>query len=119
MNTQSVTYFVGPVLALALFAIIVVQLLRKRLRERHAVWWAIGALVALVLSLFPGLLVSISSDLGFEAPLNFVLILAITLLLFVNLQHSAELTELEDKVRTLAEKVAELELEQESRSTKS
>ena len=116
MNAQSMTYFVGPILSLALLGIIVVQLLRKRLRERHAVWWAIGALIALVLSLFPSLLVSISSVLGFVAPLNFVLILAITLLLFVNLQHSSELTELEDRVRTLAEKVAELELEQESRT---
>lgn len=111
MNASSVTYFVGPVLSVALFAIIVVQLLRKRLRERHAVWWAIGALIVLMLSVFPGLLVTLSGLLGFEAPLNFVLILAITLLLFVNLQHSAELTELEDRVRTLAEKVAELELD--------
>lgn len=112
MNVHSVTYFIGPVLSLALFAVIVTQLLRKKLRERHAVWWAIGALVALVLSLFPDLLVGVSGFLGFEAPINFVLILAITLMLLVNLQHSAELTELEDRVRTLAEKVAALELEQ-------
>lgn len=73
-------------------------------------WWVIGAFIALVLSLFPGLLVSMSGVLGFEAPLNFVLILAIALMLLVNLQHSAELTDLENKVRTLAEKVTELEL---------
>lgn len=113
MNVHSVTYFIGPVLSLVLFAVIVTQLLRKKLRERHAVWWAIGALVALVLSLFPDLLVGVSGFLGFEAPINFVLILAITLMLLVNLQHSSELTDLEDKVRTLAEKIAELELEQE------
>ena len=108
MNT--LTYFVGPVLAIALLGSIVLLLMRGRLRERHALWWVLGAVVALVLGLFPALLIGISSFLGFEAPINLVLILSISLLLLVNLQHSSELTALEDRVRTLSERVAELEM---------
>ncbi|MDH6531776.1 hypothetical protein M2119_000013 [Aurantimicrobium minutum] len=105
------TYFIGPILSIALIAIIVTQLMRKRLRERHALWWAIGAITTLFLSIFPGILLNLSSWLGFVAPLNLVLILGLALMLLVNLQHSAELTDLENKVRTLAEEIAELKLE--------
>lgn len=106
----NLTFFIGPVLALTLLTVVVVQLLRRRLRERHALWWAVGSIVALLLSLFPGWLESISHAIGFSVPLNLVLIIALALVFLVSLQHSAELTELEAKVRTLAEHVAELEM---------
>ncbi len=35
---SEVSYFVGPVVALAMLTIVVLSLLRKRLRERHALW---------------------------------------------------------------------------------
>lgn len=108
------TYFIGPILSIALLAIIVTQLMRKRLRERHALWWAIGAIATLFLSIFPGILLNLSSWLGFVAPLNLVLILGLALMLLVNLQHSAELTDLENRVRTLAEEITELKLQENS-----
>lgn len=107
---NAVTYFVGPVVALALLAMVITALLQKRLRERHALWWVIGAIVALILSVFPGLLESLSHALGIAVPLNLVFILAIAVIFLVNLQQSAELTQLEEKVRTLAEHVARLEM---------
>lgn len=108
MNTLS--YFVGPLLALALLVMVLTALLQKRLRERHALWWVIGAVLALALSVFPGLLETVSHALGIAVPLNFVFILAIAVIFLVNLQQSAELTRLEEKVRTLAEHVADLEM---------
>lgn len=108
---NSLTYFIGPILAIALIVVVVSQLLRKRLRERHAMWWMAGAFAALIISLFPTLLDGLSAWLGFVAPLNLVLIFAIALVFLVSLQHSSELTELEEKVRVLAEKVAELEMD--------
>ena len=108
MNTLS--YFIGPILAIALLAFVVTALLQKRLRERHALWWVVGAVIALILSVFPGLLEDLSHALGIAVPLNLVFILAITIIFLVNLQQSSELTRLEEKVRTLAEHVAELEM---------
>lgn len=104
------TYLVGPILSLLLLGVIVSALLRKKLRERHAVWWFFGAVVALILSLFPSLLEGISRALGVVVPLNLAFVLAIAVIFFVSLQHSAELTRLEERVRTLAEHVAELEM---------
>lgn len=104
------TYFIGPALSIGLLALIVWSLLKRNLRERHAIWWGIGAIFALVLSLFPAALESISNFLGFEAPLNLVIICAIAVIFLVSLQHSKELTQLEDKVRVLTEHVARLEM---------
>lgn len=109
---NALTYFIGPLLALALLVMVLAALLRKRLRERHALWWVVGAVLALALSVFPGLLESVSHTLGISAPLNLVFILAITVIFLVNLQQSSELTQLEEKVRTLAEHVAALEMTQ-------
>lgn len=107
------TYFVGPIISVVLLAVIISALLHGRLRERHALWWVIGAVLALVLSLFPSLLDTISASLGIVVPLNLVFILAIALMFFVSLQHAAELTKLEERVRALAEHVAALEMPQE------
>lgn len=104
------SYFIGPFIAFAFFAIVLALLLKKRLRERHAIWWLIGAFVAFVLSLVPEFFTGLSSALGIEVPLNLVFVLTFALIFFVNLQQSAELTRLEEKVRTLAEHVAELEM---------
>ncbi|GAA2456070.1 hypothetical protein GCM10009857_20590 [Agromyces soli] len=79
---------------------------RRRLRERHAVWWFVAALLALVIGVFPATLTWASQLLGIEVPTNFVFFISIVILFFVNLQHAGELTDLEDRTRTLAEEVA-------------
>ncbi|BDZ53764.1 hypothetical protein GCM10025870_08370 [Agromyces marinus] len=48
--------------------------------------------------------------LGVGLPSNLVFFVSIVLLFLVNLQHSAELTDLEDKTRTLAEESALLKV---------
>jgi hypothetical protein len=103
---STATYVLGIVSALiALFA--VVELLRRRrLRERHAIWWFVAALLALVLGVFPGTLTSLADLLGVEVPTNLVFFVSIVILFLVSLQHSSELTGLEDKTRVLAEEAA-------------
>ena len=103
---STATYILGIASALiALFA--VVELLRRRrLRERHAIWWFVAALLALIIGIFPRALTSLAGMLGVEIPTNLVFFVSIVILFLVSLQHSAELTELEDKTRTLAEEAA-------------
>ncbi|MEV8250813.1 DUF2304 domain-containing protein [Microbacterium sp. NPDC076768] len=103
---SGITYAFGIVAALlALFAI--VELMRRgTLRERHAVWWFVGGVLALVLALFPQLLTSIARLVGISVPTNLVFFVAIGLLFLVSLQYGAELTRIEEKIRTLAEQAA-------------
>ncbi len=104
------SYIFGIVSA-ALILVVVIELLRRRhLRERHAVWWFIAGVLALVAGIFPQSLEWAASIVGIEVPINLVFFVSIAILFLVLLQHSSELTKLESKTRTLAERIALLEL---------
>jgi hypothetical protein len=106
MMLNPITYVFGIVAAvLALIAI--VELMRRgTLRERHASWWFIGGLLALIIAVFPQTLGWAASLLGIVVPVNLVFFVAIGLLFLVSLQYGAELTRIEGKLRALAEQSA-------------
>lgn len=107
---MSVQYILG-IIAAAFVLIVVVEMLRRRqLRERHAAWWLVLGAFALVISIFPPLLVFIADSLGFKAPINLVFFLSLIILFLVALQNSAELTKVEGQNQKLVEKLALLEL---------
>jgi hypothetical protein len=103
-------YFLGVFAALLTFGIVIEMLRRRRLRERHAGWWIVAGLFALVISIFPSTLSWASTLLGFEVPVNLVFFFALFVLFLVALQHSAELTKLEAHNRAIVERVIILEL---------
>ena len=87
--------------------IFIVDLLRRGvLKEKYAVLWLSVAGIALVFSLFPGLLTWITAALGFEVPSNFLFFCTIVVLVLVSVQLSYELSSHEAKIRRLAEEVA-------------
>lgn len=108
---MTAAYVLGVVAPLVVLGMVVELLRRGRLRERHAVWWLVFGLLALAGGLFPALLTKLASLTGVELPVNLVFFVAISVAFLVFLQHSAELTKLEAKTRTLAERVSLLELE--------
>jgi hypothetical protein len=103
---NTVTYVFGIVAALIALGVVVESLRRRHLRERHAVWWLLAGLVALVVSVFPDTLGWAAALVGVTVPTNLVFFLSIAVLVLVSIQHSGELTELEAETRTLAETVA-------------
>lgn len=111
--------YIFGILSAALILVVVIELLRRRhLRERHAVWWLIAGVLALIAGVFPSTLVWVSGLLGVEVPTNLVFFVGIAILFLVCLQHSSELTKLESKTRTLAERVALLELDHRERGAR-
>jgi hypothetical protein len=105
-----VTYIFGIASALVALVVVIEMLRRHRLRERHAIWWLIAGVLALVVGIFPTTLQWAASLIGIEVPINLVFFVSIAVLFLVCLQHSSELTKLEAKTRTLAERVAIQEL---------
>jgi len=104
---MSVTsYIFGILSALATLAVVIEMLRRRRLRERHAIWWLIAGTLALIVGVFPGVLRWAASVVGVGLPTNLVFFVSIAVLFLVCIQHSAELTELESHTRKLAEKAA-------------
>lgn len=103
-------YILGIVAALLTFGIVIEMLRRRRLRERHAGWWIIAGLLAIIVSVFPNTLEWAASTLGFEVPVNLVFFVSLFILFLVALQHSSELTKLEAHNRAIVERLVILEL---------
>jgi hypothetical protein len=101
-----VSYIFGVASAVMTLAVVVEMLRRRRLRERHAVWWLIAGSLALIVGVFPPVLGWAAALVGVAVPLNLVFFVSVAVLFLVCIQHSAELTSLEAKTRTLAETVA-------------
>jgi len=97
------SYIFGILAALATLFVVIEMLRRRRLRERHAIWWLIAGTLALIIGVFPAILAWAAELLGVGEPTNLVFFVSIAILFLVCIQHSSELTDLESKTRVLAE----------------
>ncbi|QEE60854.1 DUF2304 domain-containing protein [Salinibacterium sp. dk2585] len=114
---MTVTSYIFGIASALLILVVVIEMLRRHLlRERHAIWWFIAGVMALIAGIFPSTLEWAADVIGIEVPINLVFFVSITILFFVCLQASAELTKLEARTRTLAERVALIEMELASKS---
>lgn len=103
------SYILGIVAALFTLSVVIEMLRRRRLKERHAIWWIIAGILALIISVFPATLEWFAAVVGVEVPVNLVFFVSAAILFLVCLQHSSELTTLEAKVRVLTEESALLD----------
>jgi len=104
-----IPYLFGVGVALVMLTVIIVMLLRRSLRERHALWWLVIGILALIAALFPPVLDGTARFFGISLPITLVMFLGIFVLFLVSVQHSSELTKLEEQTRILAEQHALLE----------
>lgn len=100
------TYLTGILVALVILVTVVQMMRHGRLRERHAIWWLVGGVVILVITIFPATLTFVARILGVAVPINLSLFLAVGVLALLALQHSSEITSHEKKLRVLTEEVA-------------
>ena len=100
------SYVFGIVSALLTLFVVIEMLRRRKLRERHAVSWIIAGVLALIIGIFPQTLEWAAAVVGVEIPTNLVFFISLFILFIVCIQHSGELTDLEDKTRVLAEHCA-------------
>lgn len=111
------SYLLGILASIFTLFVVIDLLRRRRLRERHAVWWLLAGSVSLLLSIFPQLMVILSEFIGIEIPSNLIFFLGIVVLFMVCLQQSAELTKLEENQRTFAEEIAKINYKLDSSSS--
>jgi hypothetical protein len=100
------SYIFGILAALITLGVVIEMLRRRRLRERHAIWWLIAGMLALIVGVFPSTLEWAAGLVGVQLPANLVFFVSIAILFLVCIQHSSELTRLEEQTRALAEKIA-------------
>ena len=100
------SYIFGVLSALLTLGVVIEMLRRRRLRERHAVWWLVAGTLALIIGVFPTTLIWAANLVGVATPLNLVFFVSLAVLFLVCIQHSTELTALEAKTQALAETAA-------------
>lgn len=81
----------------------------RRLREKYAFLWLGLAVGICVLGAFPQALFAVAAFSGVETPVNVLFSGAIVVLLLVSVQLSAEMSQLEERTRTVAESIALLQ----------
>jgi len=96
--------------------VFVVELLRRGvLREKFAALWLLVSAAILVMAIFPANLTSLADLLGVEVPSNLLFLMGGVLLLLVSVQLSHEVSRVEARTRRLAEEIALLRYELNSR----
>lgn len=93
----------GLIAAIGLTVFVVELLRRGILREKFAVLWLVVAFAALVLAVYPPLLVSVASALGFTVPANLLFLVTLVLLLAVSVQLSFEVSKQDRNLARLTE----------------
>lgn len=101
----------GVIASIITFAFVFWLLRRGVLKEKYAVLWLLLSGAALLFSVVPGALRTISDALGVETPSNLLFFVTIVLLVLVAVQLSYELSRHEARIRRLAEEVAILQRE--------
>ncbi|MBO4728830.1 MAG: DUF2304 domain-containing protein [Spirochaetaceae bacterium] len=93
------------------FAYIIVNIRKSKVKLESLIFWIIFGLMLVVLSVFPKIAMFASSLAGFYAPINFILVSIIFLLIykvFTLTMHLSQIQQkLEDLVRYIALKEAE------------
>ena len=101
----------AAIAALITFVFVIDLLRRGVLREEYAVLWLFFSGAALLLAIFPAVLVWFTGILGVAEPVNLLFFVTIVLLVLVSIQLSYELSRHEARIRRLAEEVALLQEE--------
>jgi hypothetical protein len=92
--------------AIVLLGSIFEMVRRRKLREKYAVIWVATGVTILPLAVCPRALDGVALSLGIRSGTSLVLFLAVAFLLLLTMHLSWELSQLEEKTRTLAEDVA-------------
>ncbi len=102
-----IVLIVVSVLAM-LFVLLKVR--KSKLKIDYSLFWIIFSILVLIVSIFPGIAYGLSDLLGFMAPVNFVFLFIIFLLLIHSFYITQKLSKTENMVQSLTEELAVAEL---------
>ncbi len=103
------------VLSVVMLVVVLVLLRFYFLPEKYAVLWLLAAVIAIVLSVFPGILNAISNFFGISQPVNLLFFAAFFVVLLLLMQLSLELARTRDELRRVVQRIA-IEIEENTKS---
>jgi hypothetical protein len=102
---------VAVIVTIAIFAIVLELVRRRRLVERYALLWMMLAAALLVLAVWTDLLESAADAVGIAAPANFLFLAAFGVMFVLLLHFSVATSRLSEETKILAQELARLEQE--------
>ena len=104
------------IVLIVISVLVLIYVLRKisksKLSISDSIFWIVFAILLLLLSVFPQIAFFFSGLLGIETPLNFVLLFFIALMILKLFLMSIKISQLEEKNKQMAQKIAMDQLEQ-------
>lgn len=82
------------------------KLRKSQVQVIDTVFWIGISVIFIVLSIFPGIASTLSNLMGFQAPVNFIFLLMIFLLLIRCFLMSVRISQLEETIKNLVEELA-------------
>ncbi len=107
MSYQLTSSFLGFFIA----GIILWLIRRDLLHSRHAIWWLVVAISIVLLGIFPTVVDWLATHLGVHYPPTLIFILGMGFILIKVITIDLHQSDLESKVRRLAQRLAILEAE--------
>lgn len=78
---------------------------KKKFFEQESFFWVIGALVVLILALFPELIILLANLIGIDYPPSLLFLLAIVFILYLLFRQSKQVSLLKEQVKDLGQKL--------------
>lgn len=97
-------YFIIISLFLLFYVVHIVK--KGKLSIKESFWWVVGAVVALILSIFPQSINVIAKWFGVEYPPTLMLVFCVLFLLSMNFRASAKVSEQNEKIMELTQQVS-------------
>ncbi len=86
---------------------------RRKLKEEYSFLWLLTGLILLILTVRYDLLVKLTQAIGVLTPVNTLFFFGLLFVVILCLHYSLEISQLTTQVKTLAQKIALLETENE------
>lgn len=97
-------YFVIVSIIVLLYVVNIVR--KKQFSIKESFWWFVGAVVMLILSIFPHSIDYFAKLLNISYPPSLLFVICIVFILFINFKSSRKIAELQMKVVELGQELA-------------
>lgn len=99
------------VCALLVLFFIARKLRKSQIQVMDSIFWLLFSLSLVILAVFPEIAFALSKTLGFEAPVNFVIVYVVAVLVMRDFTSTVEISQLKAKIATLTQEMALRELD--------
>ena len=94
------------VIAVIAFWVVIRNIRRSKMLISDSLFWFFFALLMIILAIFPQIDYFFARIFGIESPVNLIFLTMIALLLFRDMRKTQRITELETKIKNIAQNIA-------------